>query len=95
MLSLQSFLREGRVVGPCWEKLKPEGPKGLESCRLSLTQDGARAEAPSVQGYLAHKEAHPSGILRYKQAYLQPYNGPRGGAAPSERGTPCTGVPRS
>ena len=19
---------EGRVVGPCWEKLKPKGPKG-------------------------------------------------------------------
>jgi hypothetical protein len=31
MLSLQSFLREGRVVGPCWEKLKPKGPKGSES----------------------------------------------------------------
>ena len=29
MLSLRSFLREGRVVGPCWEKLKPKGPKGL------------------------------------------------------------------
>ena len=28
MLSLQSFLREGRVVGLCWEKLKPKGPKG-------------------------------------------------------------------
>ena len=28
MLLLQSFLREGRVVGPCWEKLKPKGPKG-------------------------------------------------------------------
>ena len=28
MLSLQSFLREGRVVRPCWEKLKPKGPKG-------------------------------------------------------------------
>ena len=28
MLSLQSFLREGRVVGPCWEKIKPKGPKG-------------------------------------------------------------------
>ena len=28
MLSLQSFLREGRVVGPCWEKSKPKGPKG-------------------------------------------------------------------
>ena len=26
MLSLQSFLREGRVVGPRWEKLKPKGP---------------------------------------------------------------------
>ena len=24
MLSLQSFLREGRVVGPCWEQLKPQ-----------------------------------------------------------------------
>ena len=28
MLCLLSFLREGRVVGPCWEKLKPKGPKG-------------------------------------------------------------------
>ena len=28
LLSLQSFQREGRVVGPCWEKLKPKGPKG-------------------------------------------------------------------
>ena len=28
MLSLQSFLREGRVVGPGWEKLKPRGPQG-------------------------------------------------------------------
>ena len=27
----QSFLREGRVVGPCWEKLKPKGPKGPEA----------------------------------------------------------------
>ena len=27
MLSLQSFLREGRVVGVCWAQLKPEGPK--------------------------------------------------------------------
>ena len=33
MLSLQSFLREGRVVGPCWEKLKP---KGLGYPRLDL-----------------------------------------------------------
>ena len=24
---LQAFLREGRVVGPSWEKLKPKGPK--------------------------------------------------------------------
>ena len=31
MLSLQSFLREGRVVGPSWEKLKPKGPKGVKS----------------------------------------------------------------
>ena len=28
MISLQSSLREGRVVGPSWEKLKPKGPKG-------------------------------------------------------------------
>ena len=28
MLSLQSFLREGRVVGPCWENFEPKGPKG-------------------------------------------------------------------
>jgi len=30
-LPLQSFLREGRVVGPCWEKLKLKGPKGSET----------------------------------------------------------------
>ena len=29
-VSLQSFLREGRVVGPCWEELKPKGPQGLQ-----------------------------------------------------------------
>ena len=29
--NLGSFLREGRVVGPCWEKLKPKGPKGLHA----------------------------------------------------------------
>ena len=28
MLSLQSFLREGRVVGLWWAKLKPKRPKG-------------------------------------------------------------------
>ena len=28
MLSLKSFIREGRVVGPFWVKLKPKGPKG-------------------------------------------------------------------
>ena len=28
MLSLQSFLREGRVVGLCWAQLKPKGPEG-------------------------------------------------------------------
>jgi hypothetical protein len=25
----QIFSTEGRVVGSCWEKLKPEGPKGV------------------------------------------------------------------
>ena len=29
MLSLQSFLREGRSVCLCWAKSKPKGPKGL------------------------------------------------------------------
>ena len=33
MLSLQSFLREGRVVGPCWQKFKPKGPKG-PGCKM-------------------------------------------------------------
>ena len=28
LLSLQSFLREGRVVGVCWAQLKSKGPKG-------------------------------------------------------------------
>ena len=32
MLSLQSFLREGRVVGPCWEKLN------LKDLKVSLRQ---------------------------------------------------------
>ena len=35
MLSLQSFPREGRVVGPCWEKLKPQGPKGTQTPQQS------------------------------------------------------------
>jgi hypothetical protein len=28
MLSLQILSTEGRVVEPCWEKLKPKGPEG-------------------------------------------------------------------
>ena len=28
VLCLQSFLREGRVVGLCWAQLKPKGPNG-------------------------------------------------------------------
>ena len=31
MLSLQSFLRERRVVGPCWERLKPREPEKVRS----------------------------------------------------------------
>ena len=31
MLSLQSFLREGRGVGLCWAQLKPKGPEGRGS----------------------------------------------------------------
>jgi hypothetical protein len=27
MLSVQSFLREGRIVGLCWAQFKPKGPK--------------------------------------------------------------------
>ena len=61
MLSLQSFLREGRVVGPRWEKLKPKGPKG-RSClghaglvinKLSL---GARKLAVSCLAGPRHLE---------------------------------------
>ena len=29
---------EGRVVGPCWEKLKPKGPKGLEGNQEFLAE---------------------------------------------------------
>jgi hypothetical protein len=32
MLSLQSFLREGRVVGLCWAQSKPKGPEGQKRC---------------------------------------------------------------
>ena len=44
MLSLQSFLREGRVAGPGWEKLNTKGPK----CNLK----GRRAllPTPSTEG---------------------------------------------
>jgi hypothetical protein len=35
--SLQPFLREGRVVGPCWAKLTPKEPKG--------SVDGIRSKA--------------------------------------------------
>jgi hypothetical protein len=37
MLYLQSFLREGRVVGPCWETLKPQGPEGLPGISKSTS----------------------------------------------------------
>ena len=45
---IKSFLREGRVVGPCWEKLKTKGPK------LPL----------HVQGYmyLAPEKTHPAQV---------------------------------
>ena len=42
---MQSFLREGRVVGPCWEKLKPKGPKGLRA--LALDRDSAFKRIPN------------------------------------------------
>ena len=44
MLSLQSFPREGRVVGPCWEKLKSKGPKSFPY-GLSVGLDVIRKEA--------------------------------------------------
>jgi len=37
MLSLQSFLREGRVVGPCWEN---QNLKDLKACCGSLLRKG-------------------------------------------------------
>ena len=46
MLSLQSFLRGGRVVGPSWEKLKPKGPKGAHR-REPSALEGWILEIPS------------------------------------------------
>ena len=37
---------EGRVVGPCWEKLKPEGPKGPAPKHLQDKEKGGRSAAP-------------------------------------------------
>ena len=42
-------LREGRVVGPCWEKLKPEGPKG-NPCIGSTRQSGHTAGYTKIFG---------------------------------------------
>ena len=36
MISLQSFLRERRVVGPYWEQSQPKGPKGPVSVALAI-----------------------------------------------------------
>ena len=33
---------EGRVVGPCWDKLKPKGPKGKEAWPFYRTSSGVR-----------------------------------------------------
>ena len=51
MLSLQSCLREGRVVGPCWEKLKPKGPKGHLHCGADPRDPLLRSER--TQGFAA------------------------------------------
>ena len=56
MLSLQSFLREGRVVGPCWEKLKPKGPKGRVASFTRVQLTGA------IDGYRAFESR--AGLLR-------------------------------
>ena len=66
MLSLQSFLREGRAVGPCWEKFKPTGPKAWPYYR---TIPGARlcwvleeAEGPKMEGREGWGERAEKGV---------------------------------
>ena len=40
------FSMEGRVSGPCWEKLKPKGPKGtgvrVRLCKVKLRRNNLR-----------------------------------------------------
>ena len=38
--ALQSFLREGRVVGQCWEKLTPKGPTAKMLSLQSFLREG-------------------------------------------------------
>ena len=63
MLSLQS-LREGRVVGPCWEKLKPKGPKGRRGSSGIARGSCLRNEAPHLDSlHLTFVRGRETGIL--------------------------------
>ena len=49
MLSLQSFLREGRVVGPCWEELKPKGPQGRPRQEVASSEAASPATSRAIR----------------------------------------------
>ena len=58
MLSLQSFLREGRVVGRCWANQNLNDLKDLYMSEVPLQARFGQKGPTSVclHGYLAHKK---------------------------------------
>ena len=40
---------EGRVVGICWEKLKPKGPKGARNAPTASEREGRQDHAKSLR----------------------------------------------
>ena len=66
MLSLQSFLREGRVVGPCWEKLKPKGPKGPKAGIRGWNSTIWYQYSPSVQEKYKPKQQQQVSKIKVK-----------------------------
>ena len=81
MLSLQS-LREGRVVGPCWEKLKPKGPKGRRGPSGIARGSCLRNEAPHLDSlHLTFVRGRETGILLPNNQRQQHLARPEGRAA--------------
>ena len=59
MLMLYAVLsNEGRVVGPCWEKLKPKGPKG---------RFGSQRHMSAIWNRVSRSHQKTSGIGNFRE----------------------------